>query len=80
MDDRLITAGIKCNNKEIDRQIKEQLMHRLNDGEMLLEITRKITKCDEILTYIVKCANLGKKGSPKSPDSGDQQFTQNRKL
>ena len=38
---------MKCNYKEVDRQLKEQLIHRLNDPEMLTEIIRELTKSDE---------------------------------
>ena len=31
--DRLRTAAIKCHYKEIDRQLKEQSIHGLNEGE-----------------------------------------------
>ena len=66
-----------------NRQLNEQLIHELNDKKMLAEIIREVTKCDKTLTCIVKCANLGTKvegGSPKSPDSGSQQFTQSKTL
>ena len=35
---RLKTAGVECIYWEIDRQLKEQFMHGLNDEEMLAEI------------------------------------------
>ena len=41
---RLRTATVECNYKEVDRQLKEQFIHRLNDSEMLREIMRKFTK------------------------------------
>ena len=44
---RLKTAAVKCNCEEIDRQLKEQSIHGLNDEEMLVEIIRELTKCDE---------------------------------
>ena len=47
---RLRTAAVKCNYKEIDRQLKEQFIHGLNDEEMLAEIITELTKCDENTT------------------------------
>ena len=47
---RLRMAVIKCNYKERDRQLKEQFIHDLNDEEMLAEIIRELTKCDENTT------------------------------
>ena len=47
---RLRTAVVKCNYKEIDRQLKEQFNHGLNDDEILGEITRELTKCEENIT------------------------------
>ena len=42
----LRTAVVKCNYKEIDRQLKEQFIHGLNDVEMLVEIIKELTKCE----------------------------------
>ena len=47
---RLRTALVECNYKEIDKQLKEQFMHGLNDEEMLAEIIRELTKCEENIT------------------------------
>ena len=44
---RLRTAAVECNYKEIDRQLNEQFIHDLNDEEMLGEIIRGLTKCEE---------------------------------
>ena len=44
---RLRTAVVKYNYKDIDRQLKEQFIHGLNDEEMLAEIIRELTKSDE---------------------------------
>ena len=44
---RLKLAGIECNNKEIDRQLKEQFIHSLNDTDMLTEIISELTKIQE---------------------------------
>ena len=40
---RLRTAAVECNYHEIDKQLKEQFIHRLNDKEMLAEIIREVT-------------------------------------
>ena len=45
--DGLRTATMEHNYKEVDRQLKEQLIHRLNDSEILAEILRELTKSDE---------------------------------
>ena len=47
---RLRTAVVKCNYKEIDRQLKEQFIHGLNDKEILIAIFRELTKCEENIT------------------------------
>ena len=55
-------AAIECNFKEIDRQLKDQFIHGLNDLEMLAEIIRELTKVMKILIpneYL--CFNLDKK-------------------
>ena len=44
---RLRAAAVECNYKEIDRQLKEQFIHGLNDEKMLAEIIRELTKCKE---------------------------------
>ena len=41
---RLWLSAIECNYKEINRQLKEQSIHGLNDTEMLGEIIKKLTK------------------------------------
>ena len=38
------TVAVECIYQEIDRQLKEQFMHGLNDEEMPAEIIRKLTK------------------------------------
>ena len=40
-------AAIECNYKEIDRQLKKQFIHGLNDSDILGEITRELTKIQE---------------------------------
>ena len=40
-------AAVECNYKEIDRQLKEQFIHGLNDNDMLTEIIRELTKAEE---------------------------------
>ena len=41
---RLQLSAVECRYKEIDRQLKEQLIHRVNDMDMLGEIIRELTK------------------------------------
>ena len=38
---RLQVTVVECNFEEIDRQLKEQFTHKLNDNEMLVEIIRE---------------------------------------
>ena len=40
---RLHVAAAECNYREIDRQLKEQFIHRLNDKDMLDEVIRELT-------------------------------------
>ena len=40
---RLRIAAAECNYKEIDRQLKEQFIHGLNDKAMLDEVVRELT-------------------------------------
>ena len=41
----------ECNYKEIDRQLKEQVLFSgLNNEKMLAEIIRELTKCEEKIT------------------------------
>ena len=44
---RLRLSGIECNNKEIDRQLNQQFIHRLNDTNKLVEIIMALTKIEE---------------------------------
>ena len=46
----LRTTAVKCKYKEVDRQLKEQSIHGLNDDEILAEITRELTKYKENVT------------------------------
>ena len=39
---RLRIAVAECNYKEIDRQLKEQFIHGLNDKAMLDEVVREL--------------------------------------
>ena len=39
---RLWIAVVECNYKEVDRQLKEQFIHGLNDRVMLDEIVREL--------------------------------------
>ena len=47
---RLRTGAVRCKYKEVDRQLEEQLIQGLNDDEMLVEIIRELTKCEENVT------------------------------
>ena len=40
-------SAIQCNYKGLDRQLKEQFIHGLNDTEMLGEIIKELTKICE---------------------------------
>ena len=40
---RLKAAVAECNSKEIDRSLKEQLIHSLNDDEKLTKIICDLT-------------------------------------
>ena len=40
---RLQVAVVECNCREIDQQLKEQFIHRLNDKVMLNEVIRELT-------------------------------------
>ena len=44
---RLKLALVECNYREVDRQLKEQFIHRLNDNDMLAGIIRELTKAEE---------------------------------
>ena len=44
---RLQLSAIECNYKELNRQLKEQFMHGINDTDMLGEIIRELTKIQE---------------------------------
>ena len=46
MDGKIRLAAIECSYKEIDRQLKEKFMHRLNYSDMLAEIIRELTQTD----------------------------------
>ena len=39
---RLWTAAVECNYKEVDRQLKEQFIHGMNDRVLLDEIVREL--------------------------------------
>ena len=44
---RLRLAPLESKYREVDRQLKEQFLHRLNDYDMLAEIIRELTKAKE---------------------------------
>ena len=41
---RLRATAAKCNYQEIDRQLKEQYVHRLNEKEMLADIIKELMR------------------------------------
>ena len=43
MDGVTKVAGVECNYQEVDRQLKGQFMHSLNDKSMLDEIIKELT-------------------------------------
>ena len=49
---RLQLSAVECNYQEIERQLKEQFIHGLNDMDMLGEIMRILTKVntDSVIT------------------------------
>ena len=47
---RIRTAAVECKYKKVDRQLKEQFFHGLNDDEMLAEVIRELTKYGEDVT------------------------------
>ena len=49
---RLCIAAVECNYQEVDRQLKEQLIHSLNDKHMLQEIIKEltVTNTDDYIT------------------------------
>ena len=44
---RLCVAAVECNYREVDRQLKEQLIHGLNDRYMLEEIIKELTAAND---------------------------------
>ena len=59
---RLHVGAVECNYQEIDRQLKEQFIHSLNDKHMLEEIIKELTVTsndDHIMSG--GCTCLGKK-------------------
>ena len=43
---RLQLAAVECNYKEIDRKLKEEFIHGLNDTQMSIEIICELTKAN----------------------------------
>ena len=39
-----MTVLVECKYKEVGKQLKDQLIHDLNDDEMLAEIIRELSK------------------------------------
>ena len=44
---RLLISAIECNYQELDRQLKEQFIHGLNDTDVLGETIWELTKVKE---------------------------------
>ena len=44
---RFRTAAMKCNYKEVERQLKERFIHGLDYSEILTEIIRELIKSDK---------------------------------
>ena len=44
---RLHMVAVECNYQEVDRQLKEQFIHRLNDKYMLEEIIKELTSAKD---------------------------------
>ena len=47
---RLRTSAVEGKYKEVDRQLKEQFIHDVNDNEMLVEVIRELVKCGKYVT------------------------------
>ena len=49
---RLCVVAVECNYREVDRQLKEQFIHGLNDKDILEKIIKEITaaKDDDQIT------------------------------
>ena len=43
MDGRLHITAVECNYQEVDRQLKEQFIHGLNNKCMLEEVIKELT-------------------------------------
>ena len=71
---RLRTTMVECKYKEVESQFKEQFIHGLNNDEMLIEIIRQLTKCEENVTIPSDTVLAwAKSRSSKSPDSSNKQ-------
>ena len=44
---RLHVVAVQCNYREVDRQLKEQFIHGLNDKYMLEEIMKELTATND---------------------------------
>ena len=68
---RLHVAAVECNYREVDRQLKEQFIHGLNDKCMLEEIMKELTtaKDDDQITSEGLLAWAKKGRSAKAPGS-----------
>ena len=75
MDGQIRIAASECNYKEIDRQLKEQFIHILNDNDMMVEIIKELTKLKKIKMFQAIEYYYGKVSrGPKSMNNSCGQF------
>ena len=60
---RIQLAAIECNYKQLDRQLKEQFIHGVDDAEMLKETIKELTKYMKMKMSPVKMCYPGHRGS-----------------
>ena len=75
-------AIIECNYKEIDRKLKEQFIHGLNDNDMLAEIIRELSKAEESTAVTSEQVLIlaRERGSPKNPFHNNSWSKQNKRV
>ena len=71
---RLRLAAVECNYKEVDRQLKEQFVHGLNDNDMLAEITKKLIKAEKSMEITSEQILAKRVEAPRSPVCNNGQF------
>ena len=68
---RLLVAAVECNYQEVDRQVKEQFIHGLNDKNMLEEIIR-VDHSKKWLPYNKwVCVSIGQKSGDVEGPGGN---------